>query len=128
MNIKRNIDYPECPRCGCDDAKRISAASLPDDSYDAAASGVFRCGHCREEYQFLKLSEVKEQVFSPTAQCPHCGSFKTKQVKTGIVRRYHICLNATCLKPFRTLRPVNERRSKQVGSTITITTRDEVRR
>ena len=112
MISKRNTEFPECPHCGSEDAKRISGTVLPDDTYDAKESGVYRCGHCREEYQFLK-PEVKEQEFSPTAQCPHCQSFKTKAVKTGIVRRYHLCLDPRCLKPFRTVRPTNERRSRQ---------------
>lgn len=120
MISKRNTEFPECPHCGSEDAVRISAASLPDDSYDNKASGVFRCGHCRDEYQFLKPPEpeTKEQEFSPTAQCPHCRSFKTKAVKTGIVRRYHICLDPSCRKSFRTLRPTNERRSRQEASSI----------
>lgn len=120
MINRRNVDYPECPQCGSDDAARISGAVLPDDSYDPKASGTFRCGHCRTEYQFLKPvePETKEQVFSPTAQCPSCKSFKTKAVKTDVVRRYHICLNKTCGKSFRTLRPTNERRSRQEASPI----------
>lgn len=113
MIAKLNIEYPECPHCGSDRSEKIGSAALPDESFDAKASGIFRCGHCREDYQFLKPLPAKEQVFSPTAQCPHCSSFKTKAVKTGIVRRYHICLDPKCLKPFRTVRPMNERRSRQ---------------
>lgn len=113
MIAKRNTEYPECPHCGSDHAIKVSSAMLTDDSYDPKESGVFRCGHCREEYQFLKAIEAREQVFSPTAECPHCKSFKTKAVKTGIVRRYHVCLNPKCLKAFRTLRPTNERRTRQ---------------
>ena len=120
MISKRNTEFPECPHCGSDDAVRISGAVLPDDSYDPKASGTFRCGRCRTEYQFLKPGEpeTKEQVFSPTAQCPSCQSFKTKAVKTDVVRRYHICLNPVCRKSFRTVRPTNERRSRQETQSI----------
>lgn len=114
MSQKPNIEYPECPNCGSEHAIRICDTVLPGDDYDANESGVYRCGHCRNEYQFLK--QIVEQVFSPKAQCPHCRTFNTRAIKTGDVRRYHICLNAKCKRSFRTIRPPNERMSRQVDA------------
>ena len=106
----QNLENPECPNCGSEHAIRIGSAMLPGDGYDVRASGVFGCGHCRNEYQFLKL--LVEQVFSPKAPCPTCGSFLTKAIKTGVVKRYHVCLNPQCRTSFKTLRPPNERLSR----------------
>ncbi len=97
---------PTCPNCGSEHAVRIGDTALPDYS-DEQASGVYRCGHCRNEYEFIKPLETR--AYSPSAQCPVCDSYHTKCVKTGRVNRYHICLNAKCCKPFKTVRPANER-------------------
>lgn len=110
----QNVENPECPTCGSEHAIRISDALLPGDGYDEKDSGVYRCGHCGNEYQFLKV--LIEQVFSPKAPCPACGSFHTRALKTGIVRRYHVCLNRGCGKSFRTIRPPNERQSRQANA------------
>lgn len=108
-----NLQNPECPRCGSKHAIRISGAALPDETFDDKASGIFRCGHCREEYQFLALlpAQTKPQVFSPTACCPGCSSWKTKTVSVHTVKRYHICLD--CKRSFTTVRPANERLSRR---------------
>lgn len=110
-----NIQNPECPNCGSEHAVRISETALPDDTYDSKLSGIYRCGHCRDEYQFLKPLEVPvaPQVFSPTACCPKCRSFKTKTVSVHTVKRYHVCLEQTCRHSFTTVRPANERLSRR---------------
>lgn len=112
MTQRPNLEYPECPNCGSDDTIRIGNAPVSEDDYEAE-SGVFRCGFCRNEYQFLKPKPVVEQVFSPKACCPHCKSFRTQMVKTGIDKRYHVCLSPGCNKSFKTLRPEGERLSRQ---------------
>lgn len=106
-----NIEFPQCPNCGSEHANRIGNALIPGEGYDENASGVFQCGHCRNEYQFLKLQV--EQVYSPKPPCPACGSFHTKTIKTGLVKRYHVCLGPKCGKSFKTIRPPNERLSRQ---------------
>lgn len=111
LKARFQIEYPECPHCASDQATRISPAVLPDDRYDDEESGVYRCGHCRNEYQFLKL--IVEQEFAPTAQCPKCGSYKTKTFSVHNVRRYHLCEEPNCKKSFRTVRPPTERRSRR---------------
>lgn len=107
-------DGPECPHCGSHHAERISATAIPDDTYDPAASGIYRCQHCREAYQYLKL--LKVQTFSPKAQCPRCASFRTKTVSVHPVMRYHLCLEPACRHSFKTVRPSTERASRAVSS------------
>lgn len=121
-----NIEEPECTSCGSQWALRISDAPEADDTCDVQASGIYRCGHCKNEYQFLKLPTVavplKElvqvtpgspQVFSPTACCPKCRSFKTKTISVHTVKRYHVCLEQTCRHSFTSVRPPNERLSRR---------------
>jgi len=105
--------FPECPNCGSEHAVRIGDTIVPD-YCDTKASGIFRCGHCRNEYEFLKPEQPK--VFSPKAQCPACGSYSTAAVKTGKVYRYHVCLSQRCLRSFKTVRPPNERQSRLSNS------------
>ena len=114
FQTKPNIETPECPNCGSGYAIRIGDTILPDDDYCPQDSGIYRCGHCQNEYQFLR--QIIAQVFSPKASCPYCKSYKTKALTTKATIRYHICLNDRCQKPFKTIRPPNERRSRQVES------------
>ncbi len=109
----QNTDTPECPNCGSEHAIRIEDAMLPGDGYDVKESGVFRCGRCRNEYQFLKLEQ--QQVFAPNAQCPACGTYRTKISSVHPVLRYHTCLEPKCQKAFKTFRPQNERQSRRPG-------------
>jgi transcription elongation factor Elf1 len=103
---------PECPHCGSEQATRVSAVPLPDDSYDRHASGIYRCGHCREEYQFLK--PLATQTYSPTAECPACKSFHTRTISVHAAVRYHLCLNRKCGHSFKTVRPPTERLTRAV--------------
>ena len=108
-----NIEFAQCPCCGSDEATRISDAVVPNDSFDAAGSGVYRCKFCRTEFQFLKPIARPEEsrtrpmrggTFSPNAKCPKCGKHKTMVTSTRSYKRYHICLDSRCQCAFFTIR------------------------
>ncbi len=99
---------PECPECGSEHCVKVSgptAVMLALDGLDVDRAGQYRCKNCGDAFFF----EAALPEYSPTCKCPHCESFNTKVVKTKSngrsVRRYHLCLERTCLKPFKTRQP-----------------------
>ncbi len=99
---------PECPECGSDWCEKVggpTSVMLELDGLDVDRCGRYRCEHCGDRFIF----EAALPEYSPTCQCPHCKSYRTKIVKTSrthnSVRRYHVCLERMCLRGFKSRGP-----------------------
>lgn len=99
------MDRPECPECGSTQhSVRIAKPSGPQlllENIDSERAGTYRCDHCDSRYFF----EARIPEFTPKARCTFCGGYETKVMKRLRKGRYHLCLNRSCLRSFRTVDP-----------------------
>lgn len=90
-----------CPGCGSHNCRRLFG---PDDrsadveNLDVKNSGTFQCNHCKTEFYVESEMAVQEErlvLFSPTARCPKCKSFRTATRYTNPTKnqRSHSCKN-----------------------------------
>lgn len=67
MGLLERCNGPECPRCGCQDAKILQAPAPGAKSW-WADSGRARCQHCGIVFSFREIAPVETESGRPRAE------------------------------------------------------------
>ncbi len=92
-------DDDGCPECGSHSCRRLfgpDERSSDVENLDVSNSGTYSCNRCKTEFYVETENDEPDEkpiLFSPTARCPRCKSFRTITKYTNPTKnqRAHSC-------------------------------------